>query len=437
MSERVIGPWGAVSIVAGSMVGIGIFLTPAQVAQQVESIWMYLAFWLFGGAVAFAGATCYAELGSRFPSAGGDYVFIREALGNSVAFATGMVLFVGIFVGSIATMSVAVSKYQIGTLMGWGPDSSMPTVAGLIIVAVLTVVNMTGARVATGVQFAVTMIPVSMFCIGAFYGLFTFGVDTSPSPIEATSMGGLASAFAAVYFAYAGWNAVAYVGGEVKDPNKNIPIGLVGGTVLVTVVYLLMNVGFIAVLGLDGVRQAFEVGTATAAKLSPEATNIVLVLIVLALLGSINATVLGGARIAQALAEANMLPKVVSDGNSPNRALILQAVLAALFIVTGTFESLLEMTSIAMLLIASLAVIGMIKLRQAGDAEVRAIAYPLTPAFFLLTSLVVTAVSVMDVVAPAEAPKDMVTHYLPIVGLVLFVVAWLGHRLVSGERAGG
>jgi APA family basic amino acid/polyamine antiporter len=123
-----LGPLGALAVIAGSMLGVGIFLTPATVAQEVSAGWSYQLLWALGGLVALSGAGAYAELGARFPRAGGDYVFLRHTFGNSLAFAAGWLLVVGVFAGSLASMSTGICQYQLPTLLpdaaaGWLADT--------------------------------------------------------------------------------------------------------------------------------------------------------------------------------------------------------------------------------------------------------------------------------------------------------------------------
>lgn len=455
-TQRVLGGPAAVAIVAGSMLGIGIFLVPHVVANNVGSSMAFLACWAVGALLAFAGATAYAELGVMFPEAGGDYVFIRKAFGASAGFATGVLLFGAIFTGSLATMAVALCQYQISTLAtfvfgaaaaplieGQFLGLSSAQWAGIALVLALTVLNTRGTRLSAGVQIALTTTPILVLSAAAVYVLVSGPAQplAAAAPVELeTSARGIATALAAVYFAYAGWNAVAYVAGEVRNPNRNVPLGLLGGTGIVTIVYVLLCAGFLAVLGLAGLREAFEAGSAAAAVLDgPAAEVAVLVLITMALIGSINTTVLGGARIGYALARDGILPAwcslIDSKSGTPNGALWLQAGIACLLILTGTFETLLEMTSVAMLLIAAMAVMALFVLRRRLPdlaRPYRATGYPFVPAFFVLASawiIVVTIWNALDPVSVAET--TLLQRLLPVLGVVVFAGAYAVHRVAT------
>ncbi len=392
-----------------------------------------------------------------FPKAGGDYVFLREAFGRSTSFAAGWLLFVGVFVGSIATMAVPVCLYQLPALLApfVSVDMSAPATlfgaelpisgaqsVAIQLVAVLTVVNLLGTRLAAWTQIVLTMVPFAVLGVGALWVLFGGG-DPTPvvaTEVEPTSSGlavSMTKATLAIYFAYAGWNAVGYVGGEVRNPGRNIPIGLLGGTALITVLYLVMCGAFIVALGMGGLTQAFEAGTATAAAVGgPRLQYLVTALIALALFGSLNGTILAGARIAWAMAGDGALPvafRSLTSRQTPGVALVAQAVLAAALILSGTFETLLELTSVAMLVMGSLAVISVFVFRaRMPDAPrpYRATGYPVLPAFYLLVSAIVIGVSLYRVAVPGADGPEGIDRFLPVFGLVVFAAAWLGHRVV-------
>jgi APA family basic amino acid/polyamine antiporter len=456
--QRVVGLLGALSIVAGSMLGIGIFLTPRVVADLLHTPAWFLGAWVLGGVIALSGAVAYAELGTMFPRAGGDYVFLRESFGRSVSFACGWVLFAGVFTGSIATIAVPVCQYQLPALLAPWVDVQLaaPMLFGLTgtqlfamaLVVLFTLLNVLGARPAAQVQIFVTGIPLAILAVAAV-GLLLTGPHasavptTAATPTEGNPLVALSRATLAIYFAYAGWNAIGYVGGEVKHPQRTIPLALVGGTVLITGLYLTLCAAFIAVLGMGGLTAAFEAGTATAAHFGGTASQwFVTALIFLALVGSLNGTILGGARIAQAMAQDGALWKPLGNlsprFHSPGRALWLQAGMSCALVASGTFEQLIELTSIAMLLIGGLTVVSLFALRARrplADRPWKAWGYPFLPIFYLVTCLAVVGVSIWRVIGPVFGSGANTPHLpdfgelLPLLGLAIFALAWLGHRL--------
>ena len=459
--ERRLGGAASVAIVAGSMLGVGIFLNPRIVALQFESSWAFMGMWLLGGLIALAGAASYAQLGSMFPRAGGDYVYLREAFGPAVSAAGGWILVVAVFPGSLATMAVALGEYQLPVLfagLGYDADASLlfglPTsgVMALALVLGLTVINGLGAHLSGKAQVWVTAVPVAVFALVALYALNTYGPGVSPAvvePIPVEPRSGFEAftvAYMAVYFAYSGWNAVGYVGGEVGNPRRNIPLGLLGGTALVTVLYLVLCGAFVSVMGMDGLRGAMESGSQMASALWGEGAVVpIALLIAFAILGSLNATVLGGARITFAMAYDGTVPSVLGHiwkkTRTPVRALWLQAAIASALIVSGTFEQLLAMTSLAMLVLGILTVSALFVLRARGQgADAPRFGYPWLPAIYLAFALVVVGVSLHGGLASLGSAGNLDEEFLfSLVGLAVFgaVFALYGVREYARARTRG
>ena len=448
---RVIGTWGGLAIVIGSMLGIGIFITPPQVATHLPSVGMYLGAWIFGGIIAFCGAVAYAELGTRFPRAGGDYVFLREAFGKSLSFGAGWLLFVGVFTGSVATMAVPLAEFQLPVLLGpaveidphrvlWSLGFLELTVArvfAVVIIAALTVLNILGTRLSTNAQVALTGIPMALLAVAAVVIFWTMEPATMQAPItsEESMPISFGRAVLAIYFAYAGWNAIAYVGGEMKNPAQTVPRSLLGGTAAITVLYLLLATGFVYVLGIEGIQDVMEAGTATADAIAGDwATWMITALIAVALIGSLNATVLAGGRVGWAMARSGAMASSVGQLNdrfrTPARALLLQGALAVVLVMTGTFEMLLELTSIAMFVMGALTVAALfvIRGRDGDDAPYQATGYPWVPGTFIVISAVIVAASLYR--AGFGVDGGSAESLYPLAGLGLFVAMSMGHFLI-------
>lgn len=457
-STRVIGATGALSIVVGSMLGIGIFLMPALVASHVGSLTGFFLVWLFGGAVALAGGSVYAALGSLFPRAGGDYVFLRESFGPSISFSASLLLFFGVFVGSIATTAVPLFEFQFSEIAShsgldisadpifpnlfWSP--SWRSLGAISLIGVLTIINAVGTNLSSRVQVLVTVVPFAFLFFGAVYAIFSGELWSAPvSPAHSThseSLMGYVQAASAVYFAYSGWNAVAYVGGEVRDPKRNIPFSLIAGTLVITALYLLMCAGFVSVLGLEGLRSTSEAGTAVSAALFGDGSRLLMAaLIATALIGSLNGCVLAGARVAAAAAADGLAPRWLATFDpklgTPVRALVVQFLAASILVLSGRFEDLVALTSLAMMLLGSLSVIGLFKV-LARDGQSRnglvLIGFPWLPLTYLVVSLAVVASSIYHAATSAEL--GLAQRLLPVLGLLLFAGAWFGHALIRRLR---
>jgi APA family basic amino acid/polyamine antiporter len=403
------GGWHAASFVAGSMLGIGIFIGPPQVATHVGSMVWYLLVWAAGAVVALCGAISVAELGAMMPRSGGEYVYLREAYGKAIAFAAGILQILAIFPGSLAALAVAAASFQLPALLGpaaAGPIrflgvelSAAPLWASLIIVA-FTAINHLGIVVSGRVEVLLAGVPVVLLAAAASVVLAARGVPEAGAAAGAFDPGALAAAFLPVYFAYSGWNAAIYVAGEIRHPERSLPRALVGGTVGVAALYLVLCAGFAALFPLPDLALVGEAGTAAARELFGSAGEGVATLLILcAVLASINGTVLGGSRVVQAMA-ANREGLALAARRDPRTgapvaALWLQAAWAIMLVAFRRFDELLAYTSSAMLITAALSVLAVIVLRWRRpelDRPYRVPLYPLPPLVFAAASLSVVVI---------------------------------------------
>jgi APA family basic amino acid/polyamine antiporter len=419
---RTLGALPAIALVCGSMMGIGIFISPPEVASHVSGPTPFMLLWLVGGLTALFGALSLAELGAMLPRDGGDYSYLRDSWGPGIAFAAGWLQLLAIFPGSLACVAVATSRFQLPVL--FGPGLTEPLVLGAIeipgshlwaamIIVGLTLMNHIGVKVSGMLQVLVTSVPLGVLLITALIVIWQYDpvtpslaatvVGTEPSP---TNAHGLAHAYLPVYFAYSGWNAAIYVGGEIKNPGRNLPRALVGGTALVTALYLILCAGFLAVFSLHDLADVGEAGTAAAqAVFGPLGVTAVTALIVLAMIGSLNGSVLAGSRIAFAMgkqgdcvrAAGTLAPRF----STPAVALWMQCgvALALLFVDLVLFDDgltgLIAYTSSAMLITGTLTVLAVVIFRRRRPELARPYKtwlYPLPPFLYAMSSLFVLIV---------------------------------------------
>ncbi len=417
---RRLGGTPALALVAGSMLGIGIFISPPEVAANIKGPGLFLTMWLLGGVAALFGALSLAELGAMMPRSGGDYAYLRLGYGRGVAFAAGWLQLLAIFPGSLASVAVATSTYQLPVLLG--PELSQPiTVLGLVVPAShfwaaviilgLTVINHIGVHVSGAVQVLVTSVPLTVLLIATMFVLGQRGLDGAAAMGDVGTMGeipemsSLARAYLPVYFAYSGWNAAIYVGGEIRNPGRNLPRALVGGTLLVTLLYLVLCTGFLAVFSMEDLARVGEAGTAAAKTIfGPIGIVAITGLILLAMLGSMNGTVMTGSRIAYAMAQkgdclrsaAHLHPRFAT----PTVALWLQAAIALALLLTGQhLGDLIEYTSSAMLITGTLTVLAVMVLRRRMTKTrrpYRTWMYPIPPLVYGVSSVLVLVVLVFE-----------------------------------------
>lgn len=440
-----LGRWAAQSIVTGSMLGIGIFIAPPVVAQHIHSSGYFLLMWLLGGLAALCGALCVAELGAMMPRAGGEYPYLRLAYGPGVAFSTGWLQMLATFPGSLAAMAVGTATYQLPMLFGeWlaepvalGPLTvAGPTFWAVAIVLTLTALNHVGVVLSGRVQIVLTLVPlvvllvVSLFVVGEVgtVEVGQSGLELGLWPIPAPAA--LAAAYLPVYFAYSGWNAAIYIGGEIDNPGRNLPRAVIGGTLAVLVLYMVLSAGFLSVFGVADLAGVGEAGTAAAGRLFGDAGVVVVTtMILLAMLGSINGSVMTGSRIAYAMAEQGHFPasagRLHARFGTPVVALWTQAGLAIGLIMFQGFEQLMSYASCAMLISGSLTVYSVVRLRRRMPDRPRPYKvafYPWVPYAYIASSLFVLGV----LVAHSDVSVFMAAGW--------FALALLLHHLVARRR---
>ena len=404
------------------MLGIGIFITPAQVAEHMPGPGAFLGMWLLGGIVALCGALSLAELGAMMPRSGGDYSYLRKAWGPGVAYAAGWLQLLVIFPGSLASVAVATSTYQVPVLWQRFLGGEMPHAIGLAgmqvptpyfvaiaIILALTALNHVGVKISGLVQVVVTSVPLLILLIASVAVLASPETESLTAGaghgMHEFTLSGFGKAYLGVYFAYSGWNAAIFVGGEIQDPGRNLPRALVGGTALVTVAYLVLCMGFLAVFGYCVLPGVGEAGTAAAVKLfGDEGVGVITLLILFAMMGSLNGTVMIGSRIAFAMARKGDCFRPAGQLNetygTPTIALWMQAGIAVLLLITvPALDELINYTSSAMLITGTLTVLSVIVLRRALpeiERPYRVLAFPDPTVAYAVSSVAVLALVIAD-----------------------------------------
>ena len=416
--RRVLTTGDATWLVAGNMIGAGIFIAPGFVAADLPGLFWPLLAWLLGGVLALCGAAVYAELGARLPKAGGDYQYLTTAFGPLWGFLTGWSALVLTFSAAAAAMC-KVSMGYFATAAGIGEEASatLNVVAAPAAVLALTLANALGARMAGRTTVMLTAVPLIGLCAMFSYGLLA-GHSEPVWPGELLAMPAsawplaLGGAMVPVFFTYSGWNAAAYVAGELKDPGRTLARALLLGTVAVTLLYAAVNVVLLATLG-DDLRGSGTPGADAAMRLlGPGAERTLSLFIGVAILGSANVTLMAGARIYYAMAVDRLLPPFLagtSRAGVPSTALWCGGLLAAFAAAIGQVRELVEWASLAIMLLSCMTVVSLFVLRRRGDTDQGPAflcpLYPLTPLIYLLTCIGVAISSTLY--APDRALKGV------------------------------
>ena len=289
-----LGLFDCVSIIVGIVVGVSIFRVTPMVYGNVETPWIGMGAWLLGGLLSLIGALCYAELATTYPRSGGDYVYLSRAYGSPVGFLFGWAQLAAILTGSIGAMAFTFSDYAV-PLFGW--DNSVGVWLAAVAVVLLTAINLFGVICGKVTQNLLTVVKVVGLLAIVFAG-FAYGSPSSFSQTGKVGEGGFGFAMIMVLYAFGGWNDAAFVAAEVKDRQRNIPRALILGTGGITVIYLLINAGYLMILGFDGIRSSFT-PAADAMKIAVGdwGATAITVLVMLSALGAINGLIFTGSRV--------------------------------------------------------------------------------------------------------------------------------------------
>jgi APA family basic amino acid/polyamine antiporter len=407
-----VGAFTAGCVLVSNSVGSGIFTTTGFMARDLGDPWLVLGLWLLGGLFALAGAMSYAELAAALPRSGGEYVYLTRAFGPLAGFLSGWTSFTSGFGAAIAAAAAAFGELLAGSGAPGGIARD-PRVAGLALVWGLTAVHALGVGPAGAFQRALTIAKVGGVALLVALGV-TFGSgDWSHLGERAQAAPGVGTACAAFVFVlwtFSGWNAAAYLAGEVRDPARAVPRALVGGTLVVCALYLALNlVYFYALPASELAREPVlpVAGRAASALLGPDAGRAVDAALGLSLAGAVSSMTWVGPRVYQAMAQDGALPRALgatTRTGAPRRALLLQSALASVLLWSGTFEQLVLFGGVALASFGALAVLAVIALR-AREPELarpyRVAGYPWLPLGYAAASLVVVGWAAIE--RPAES----------------------------------
>lgn len=408
--------------VVGGIIGSGIFLNPAIVAQRTGSATLSLAAWVLGGAVALLGAFIYAELGSRVPRAGGGYVYLREAFGPLPAFLSGWVLLLAVSSGAIAAVAITFANY-LAALLAWPAGHALPVAAAAI--GLLTVINMLGVAPGACVQNVFTLL--KLLALGVVVWLAVapgvpaaVAVAPAPAPVG-SAVGILGMALVPILFSYGGWQQTNYIAEELRDPERNLPKALVAGVLIVVVVYLGANVAYLRALGIGGLA-ASAAPAADTMDLWFGATGRRLMSagIVVSTFGFLALVILASPRVYQAMAADGVFPQAFARlhprTRTPVLALALQAGWALALLSWGSYGDLLDWVVFADWLTFGAVALSLVvyRRRAPGHRGFRDRLYPWSVALFVLAAVWVVAGSVRSNPGNALKGLAMIASGLPV-----------------------
>ena len=449
----------ATMLVAGSMIGSGIFIVSAEISRTVNSPFWLLMAWIVSGIVTIFGALAYGELAAMYPRAGGQYVFLRESMGHLMGFLYGWTLFVVIQTGTIAAVAVAFGRF-LGVLWpsitpdrySWFPQMDFTTAGApmqlglspqrliaLISIWVLTWINLRGIKEGKWVQTTLTVVKTAalagLIIIGLTIGRHAEAITANfsngnfnPVSFAPAFIIAFGSALVGSLFASDAWNNVTFAAAEVHSPQRNLPRALLYGTGLVSILYILANVSYLNVLPLHGVKDGAtvmqrgiqyatqdRVASAAAETIFGAAgASIMAALILISTFGCNNGLILSGARVYYAMARDKLFFRRAGGLNVhsvPAAALIAQSIWTSLLCLTGTYGQLLNYVIFAALVFYALTTIGLFRLRSLRpDAErpYRVVGYPVLPALYIILASAIAVILLIADQTRAQAISGLV-----------------------------
>lgn len=389
----------AISLVIANMIGTGVFTALGfQLSGLGPSGFVIVFLWLIGGLIALSGALAYAEVGTLIKGSGGEYNYLSRIYHPILGFISGFMSLTAGFAGAICLVALGVGEYFSPVLGG-----VQPKLIAISVVVLLSLVHMLGVKKGGNFQNAMTyfkVILIVFFCIAPFFIDYT-ATDIKFTPQEGDwdiiMSSGFALSIAWIMYSYSGWNASTYIAGNMENPKKNLPLSLLLGTTVVTILYIMLNASFMSIGPIDQMvftGEKVDIGNVAADTLFGEKMGYVFAtLFSLALISSASAMIIAGPRVLERMGEDYPLlnkATVKNKAGAPYIAILIQAILAITLISVSSFKEMIDFIAICLTIFSLLTVIGIYVMRYKepnADRPYKAWGYPFTPLIFIAASL--------------------------------------------------
>jgi APA family basic amino acid/polyamine antiporter len=398
------------------MIGTGIFTTTGLLLADLKSPGRVLTAWIAGGILATLGALSYGALAQRIPESGGEYTFLSRTLHPAAGYVAG---WISLLVGFSAPLAAA--AYGFGSYVAaWLPSHWPVEASGSLLLLAFSLLHALHVRGGAWTQNIAVCLKVALIALFAGFA-FSHLPARSSAPGQPVSAWAFGPALLLVSFCYSGWNAAVYIGGEVREPERNLPRALISGTGLVTLLYLLLNIVYVFSAPIDQLAGKVEIGRVVAQALGGLLlADAVSAMVALALITTASSMIMAGPRVYAQMALDGCLPRMLAPGAGPPRAAIaLQCAAALVLLWTATFETLLIYIGFTLSLCTAATVCGLVRVRLREGSKFRVIGWPWVPGLFLVGVLAMTAVSIWG--RPTAASLGMGT-------IAAAWLAWYVHR---------
>jgi len=419
--QRQLRLFPATNIVVADMIGAGIFTTSGLLLLELGSPLLMIGLWIGGGIMALSGALCYGALGAAMPRAGGEYAYLSELFHPLLGFLSGWVSFFAGFSAPLAASSLGFSEYLASAfplITGAGDPVLTKKAVALAVILALALVHLRGLAFGSKVQNYLTVGKVLLIATLVVAGFLVGQGEVSnfseriatDTPDASWKVIGLSLMW--IMFAYSGWNASGYIGSEIKNPRRNLPLSLVIGTGTVLVLYVSLNALFVYAVPPSEMQGVIAVGGLAASQLfGPTAERLTSLLIAFALLSAISSLIILGPRVYYAMAKDGYffarVARVHPEYRVPSTAIVLQCLIAGVMVASGTFDQILTYMGFCLGIFPILAVLGVFKLQSSHDGGFRVGIYVLPAIVFAAVSLAILVLAYFE--RPVESSIAMLT----------------------------
>ena len=425
--QRKLGLFPVTNIVIANMIGAGIFTTSGLLMAGLNNPVLMISLWVVGGIIALFGALSYGELGAAMPGAGGEYLFLSRLYHPVFGFLSGWVSFVVGFSAPIAASAIGFSEYlmravpalpewlSVAGIMG---ERAAGKIISISVILIFTFIHYRGLKTGARVQNVLTLLKVVLIVVLIVAGLFSGNGD-----MEHFSRGNnINQGFAGwktiglslmwIMFAYSGWNASTYIGGEIKNPSKILPRSLIYGTGIVMLLYLALNFIYVYAINPDEMKGVISIGGLAMGKLFGKSAEVMFSLLIgFALFSSLSAFIIIGPRVYYSMARDGLffrsVAKIHPRFQVPSNSILLQCVIAVILVLSGSFEQILTYMGFALGIFPVMTVIGVWILRKNNPGALRLKGFPVTQIVYVATGIMILILSFLE--RPAESSIALLT----------------------------
>ena len=431
---RKLGLFPLTNIVVANMIGAGIFTTSGLLMGDLKKPWLMLALWAVGGVIAVCGALSYGELGAAIPRAGGEYAFLSRLFHPLFGFLSGWVSFFAGFSAPIAASAIGFSEYltrafpglaHLGLIDSPAEAAILKKCYSILVILVFVFIHARGIEVGARVQNSLTLLKVALIA-----GLIVAGFSSGHGDFAHLAQGGdfgfdfggwktIGLSLMWIMFAYSGWNASAYIGSEVKNPQRNLPRSLLLGTGIVLLVYLLLNLFYVYAVAPGQMAGVISIGGLAVGNLFGKSFESILsLLIAFALFSSLSAYLILGPRVYYAMACDRCFFPFASSVHPrfkvPAKSILLQGLIAAVLVLFGTFDQILTYMGFSLGIFPILAVFGVFKLRRSGQGGYRLPGFPIVPLIYIFSGLAILTLGYFERPVESSIALGMAVIGIPV-----------------------